>query len=343
MNSQLIHVQPEVRTRARPPFLRKLARALRLALRLMGMLAYHLGLAPLVISLSPGRVRTLLYHAVEDHPLSHTAGLGMSISTQVFQQHLDYYQRHYQVVSMHDILAGQAGPAAAMLTFDDGYASVGENAVPAMEERDMPATIFLIGKALRGGMIWVNQLNHALNSYPQVSMSIINSFPGLEHVERPAVIHHVQTKFSPQLIEQLIARLEDALPLHTAQQKLFLNKDDVRQLQSRGMSFGFHSNDHYNLQTCNEATLRQQLDSSDLDELLDTRTFAYPFGYCGDREADRLEARGFQRAMLVRKDTPHPRKTNMIRSEPTGQSAAAVFSQLEVEEPLMGLLRSLIL
>lgn len=342
MNSRMIHVQSDEHV-IRQPFSKKLVRSVRLALRLLGTLIYHLGLAPLVIGMSPNRVRTLLYHAVEDHPVSYTAGLGMSITTEAFRQHLDYYKRHYQIVSMHDLLAGNAGPRAAMLTFDDGYASVGENAVPAMEDRGIPGTVFLIGKAVSGGMVWVNQLNHALNCYPQVTMTLVNSLPGLEHAQRNTVIHLVQTTFSPRRIEQLISRLEASLPLPASQSGLFLDREDIKALKSRGLSFGFHSNDHYNLQTCDEASLRQQLDSSELDDLLDTRTFAYPFGYCGDREANRLAARGFQRAMLVSQDTPHPRKANMKRCEPSGQSAAAVFAQLEVEEPLMEWLRSLLL
>lgn len=340
MNTHLIHEQPETLA-PRSPFSSTAVRNLRSLLRLMGVFVYHLGLAPCIISLSPDRVRTLLYHAVEDEPGSYTAGLGMSISPKVFRKHLDYYQRHYHLVPMQDIVAGRTAPCTTVLTFDDGYASVGEHAVPALEERGIPATVYLIGKAVRGGMIWVNQLNHALNSYPQVSMAIVNSFPGLEHVEHHNALHYVQSYSSPAMIEQLIARLEASLPLQVNPPKLFLDRDDVQQLKSRGISFGFHSNDHYNLPLCSEFTLRQQLDSSALDDLLDSRTFAYPFGYCGDREADRLEARGFLRAMLVSKDTPHPRKANMKRSEPTGVSAAQVFAQLEVEEPLMSFLRSL--
>ena len=341
MNTHLVHAQPKTLAPG-SPFSRILARQLGAMLRMLGILVYHLGLAPGVISLSPGRVRTLLYHAVEDRSSSHTAGLGMSISPQVFRQHLDYYQRHYHLLSMQEIVAGKSAPGAAVLTFDDGYASVGDHAVPALEERGIPATVYLIGKTLDGGMVWVNQLNHALNSYPQVAMAIVNGFPGLENAKRRDAIHLVQTQFTPAKIEQLIARLEASLPLQINQPKLFLSKEDVKSLKLRGISFGFHSNDHYNLQLCTEAVLRQQLDSSDLDDLLDSRTFAYPFGYCGDREADRLEARGFQRAMLVDKDTPHPRKTNMKRSEPTGRNAAQVFAQLEVEEPMMNFLRSLL-
>lgn len=334
MNTRLIHAEPEVHA-PRSPVSRKAVRALHTLLRASGVCLYHLGLARFIINLSPDRIRTLLYHAVEDQPGSHTAGLGMSISPEVFSRHLDYYQRHYNIVSMKELVQGRERPCMAVLTFDDGYASVAENAVPALEKRGIPATIYLIGKAVRGGMVWVNQLNHALNRYPQMTMTLIQSMPGLANVAREDVIHHVQTTFPPPMIEQLMARLEEQLPPAASASQLFLTPEQINDLKTRGISFGFHSNDHYNLRLCNEQSLRQQLDSSDIDALLDSRTFAYPFGYCGDREADRLEARGFKRTMLVQEDTPHPRKSNLMRSEPAGKSAARVFAQLEVEEPVV--------
>lgn len=338
MNTRLLQAETETLA-PRSPFSRKAVRSLRALLRATGVCLYHLGLARPIINLSPARTRTLLYHAVEDQPGSHTAGLGMSISTEAFARHLDYYQQHYNILSMKDLVQGKVCPRTAVLTFDDGYASVGENAVPALEKRGIPATVYLIGKAVNGGMVWVNQLNQALNRHPQITMRLINSIPGLANVARENVIQHVQTTFPPQMIEHLMTRLEQSLPPASNADQLFLNPDQIRELKTRGISFGFHSNDHYNLRLCSEQTLRQQLDSSGIDSLLDSRTFAYPFGYCGDREADRLEARGFQKTMLVQEDTPHPRRSNLMRSEPAGRSAAQVFAQLEVEEPVMLWLR----
>lgn len=339
MNTRLLPAEVDCPA-PRSAFPRRSVRLVRGCLRLLGVCIYHLGLAGFVINLSPQRVRTLLYHAVEDQPDSYTAGLGMSTSPRVFRRHLDYYQRHYNVVSMSELVRGHIPPRAAVLTFDDGYSSVGDHAVPALEERGMPATVYLIGKAVQGDMVWVNQLNHALNRYPRVTMTIINSMPGLVDVNRKDVIQQVQKQFPPPMIEQLMSRLEESLPQLNRPNSLFLTPERITELKTRGLSFGFHSNDHYNLRLCNEQSLRQQLDSRAIDHLLDSRTFAYPFGYCGDREADRLEARGFQRTMLVQEDTPYPRKSNLMRTEPVGDSAAQVFAQMEVEEPVFRWLRS---
>lgn len=340
MSARLLNADLDTLSSGNHSFRHLCGSLLRSTLRLFGVCLYHLGMADRIISLQPDRVRTFLYHAVENTPGSHTAGLDVTLSTSVFEQHLDYIQTHYRVISMQDLLRGRTPPCSALLTFDDGYRCLADTAVPALEARGMPATIYLIGKAVMGGMVWVNQLNHALNCHPQQTMQLLQSFPGLANVPAHSVIHQVQTHYPPLMIEHLMSQLNSLLPADKTGDSLFLTPEQIRSLQRRGISFGFHTNDHYNLELCNEQALRRQLDSREIDHLLDTRTFAYPFGYCGDREADRLEARGFQRTLLVQKETPHPRKSNMRRSEAKGNTAASVFAQLEVEEPVMRWLKS---
>ena len=341
MNTRLLHAEPDLHLAPSSAF-RKLARALRLSLRTLGITFYHLGLAQLIIDLSPRRIRTVLYHAVEDRSSSYTTGLGMNISVHTFEKHLDYYQQHYAVASLNDVVAGCPARSTLVLTFDDGYASVASNALPALEARGMPATVFLIGKALQGGMVWVNQVNHALNRFPQPAMAIVGQFAEFEGIARENIIRHAQIHLQPEAIERLVSRLEDGLPLQPATASLFITADEIPALKQRGLSFGYHTRDHYNLQRCNEQTLRRQLDRRKFQHLLDSNTFAYTFGFCGDREADRVQASGFQRAMLVSNDTLHHRPANMLRVEPAGRPAAAVFAQLEVEEPVLTWLKSIL-
>ena len=113
----------------------KLVRAI---LRNMGAGLFHMGCAPIVIRLTPDRTRALLYHAVEDQPSSYTRGLGVNVTPQVFGTHLDYFKRYYNVVSMRDLLRGDKGACSLVITFDDGYASVEQNAVPLLEQHDLP-------------------------------------------------------------------------------------------------------------------------------------------------------------------------------------------------------------
>lgn len=63
-------------------------------------------------------------------------------------------ERDMTVLGLDDALARQrAGtlpPRAVVLTFDDGYASVIEQAWPMLRERDWPATLYVVSDTLRG-------------------------------------------------------------------------------------------------------------------------------------------------------------------------------------------------
>lgn len=306
-----------------------------------GVGLYHAGLARMIINRS-ARTRVVLYHAVENIEDSYIKGLGSSVSLDTFAMHLDYYQRYYTVKRMPDyIRQTHAEEPQMLITFDDGYLSVMENALPLLEERKQSATVYLLGKALRGGMIWVNRLNQALNDYPSQTREVLNAlYSGLAQQSRRAIIHHIQTRFSPCQIKQLIDQIEQSVPELTQNDvKLFCSPDDVRQMQSRGISFGFHSNDHWNLGRCKDSELEATLSTSGLEDLINVNTFAYPFGYFAPSSIGRLKRMGFENVMTVGNNNERFCDLHVNRVEVFELSHATLFSRLEVEEPVLAALR----
>lgn len=318
----------------------KLARA---ALRKAGAGLFHMGFAPLVIRLRSQRTRALLYHAVEEQTCSYTRGLGVNISPQVFGVHLDYFQRYYNVVSMSDLLHADTQPCSLVITFDDGYASVDQNAVPQLEKLKLPATVYLIGRAVKGKMVWVNRLNQAMNDHPSESHEIFSTYPDLVGLGRADIIDHIQNNYLPARISALVDKLEDAIPgLSVDTQKVFSNADDIMAMQQRGIEFGFHTNDHYNLRQCSESMLDQQLETSDMGALINSKTFAYPFGYFSGTAIGSLTQQGYERLMTVGNNNRRFSALHLDRSEVFEEDHARIFAQLEIEEPIMAGLRAVI-
>lgn len=318
----------------------KLARAM---LRTMGAGLFHIGCAPLVIRLTPGRTRALLYHAIEEQTSSYTRGLGVNITPQVFGTHLNYFKRYYNVVSMRDLLRGDKRDCSLIITFDDGYASVDQNAVPQLEQHTLPATIYLIGRAVKGKMVWVNRLNQAMNDYPAESQTIISAHPNLAGLDRARIIKRIQTTYLPAQITALIETLEQAIPgLSEDSMKVFSNADDIMAMQQRGIEFGFHTNDHYNLRQCSEAVLERQLDISTLGSLINSNTFAYPFGYFSGTAIGSLTHQGYKRLMTVGNNNHRFSTLHLDRSEVFETKHARIFAQLEIEEPIMACIRALV-
>lgn len=308
----------------------------RLSLRWLGVSIYHAGLASWVINRNADRVRVVLYHAVEDQRSDYTKGLGVSVSPSTFALHLDYYQRYYNVLSTNALLAGEYQPATLVISFDDGYASVKDEALPLLEQRGFPAVVYLIGCAVRGRMVWVNRLNQALNAYPTESREILSAYPGLGTMSRRDLIHHLQTRLEATQIEEIVAKLEMAIPnLANDTHRLFCNRDDILEMQQRGIEFGFHSNDHLNLSKCRDSELIAQLDTRGLEPLINSNTFAYPFGYFAPATIGKLSRAGFEKLMTVGNNTDQHSSLHLDRTEMFETSHARLFSRLEVEEPVV--------
>jgi peptidoglycan/xylan/chitin deacetylase (PgdA/CDA1 family) len=90
----------------------------------------------------------LAYHAIEAGPPP------LCIEPDVFRDHLATIEdAGVRVVALGKIADGPDEPCVA-ITFDDGFASVVENAAPALLERGLPATVFCVAGHLGGANDW---------------------------------------------------------------------------------------------------------------------------------------------------------------------------------------------
>jgi len=94
----------------------------------------------------------LLYHHI-----SETTPASTSVAPATFERHLDYLaQESYTVMPLGELVealvTNAALPARAVaLTFDDGYVSVYEEALPQLERRNWPFTVFVATDYLDDG------------------------------------------------------------------------------------------------------------------------------------------------------------------------------------------------
>lgn len=311
-------------------------------LRNIGVIMFRLGLARVVIGLSPRSLRAMLYHDVDDNPGSATDGLNITVNCTTFVTHLEYFKRYYKVISMSDVAKGDIPHRGLVITFDDGYLSVGEHATPLLHERNLPACVYLIGRAVNGRMVWVNLLNHALRVFPDETREALAEYEGLTDVPLADLVHHVQVNFAPSKIEALFDHLLQQIPgISVTTEGVFATPDNIRHMQTQGIEFGFHTQDHYNLRNCTQAELSQQLDDSDVRALTNTNTFAYPFGYFTDSAVTSLTEQGYERIMTVGNNNRRYSALHLDRTEVFSADPAVLFAELEVVEPIIGSLRKL--
>ena len=98
------------------------------------------------------RVPILMYHYISDPPPgAHPYRVGNSLAPETFAAHLDYLQAEgYTTIPLKDLISHLATGSPELpekptiLTFDDGYEDNYLNAFPALAERDMMGTFFII-------------------------------------------------------------------------------------------------------------------------------------------------------------------------------------------------------
>lgn len=98
------------------------------------------------------------YHRVADvHPNPWT------ISTAEFDQHLDYYQDHFETIDLGEVqrrmVHGQSDRPSVSVTFDDGYAENQRHAIPALLSRGIPVTYFVSTGFIEHGRAFQHDLN----------------------------------------------------------------------------------------------------------------------------------------------------------------------------------------
>src|SRR5213080_264845 len=91
----------------------------------------------------PGPVSILCYHAVDPNWRS-----VLSIDPHDFERHCAWLARHRRMIALGEavsrLTAGGRLPArTAALTFDDGFASVFDHALPALLRHGLAATVFV--------------------------------------------------------------------------------------------------------------------------------------------------------------------------------------------------------
>ncbi len=102
---------------------------------------YSLGLKS--VSTNSTEKRILVYHGVV--PNATTKINGRFISTKEFEQHLQFFTQHFNIVSLQDYLEGNHNNdrLTLTLTFDDGYLNNLTEVLPLLEKYNVPATFYI--------------------------------------------------------------------------------------------------------------------------------------------------------------------------------------------------------
>lgn len=258
----------------------------------------------------------------------------VSATPEQFGKQLDLLQSYFQVVSLKEVAAWQGGegklPAyPALLTFDDGYADNYYEALPALQQRNLPAVIFLSTAYMSQShpFFWdgVAYCFHHTERTKAVLPGIgAQSWTDSQSKEKVMMQWLSFLKRQPEAEKkQALAELPLLLgvsPNQEAFRTLYLTWDQVRVMCRHNIHFGAHTHTHPIMtriplqQAQQEARWSKERIEAEIDQKV--IAFAYPNGQKTDFNQplqQMLAKEAFQLAFTL---LPGPARPLELRQQP---------------------------
>lgn len=221
---------------------------------------YFSGLTLLFRLLNRDKIAVLVYHGVCRKPFRQ--GLGNSsylhIDLENFIRQMRFLKDRYNVISLEKLCEalseGKDLPAyTVVLTFDDGYRNVFENAYPVLKEHGMPFTVFLVSKTMdEDGWLWLDKIEFMINNSEVKLVALWGREFCLKDLRKKKEllvfarkrIKSVNASTRNALIDELAEKLKSSLPVVPPGEYRLMSYDQAAQMEAGLVSFGCHTPEH---------------------------------------------------------------------------------------------------
>lgn len=178
-------------------------------------------------------------------------------------------------------------PRAVCITFDDGYRSTHDLALPVLREFGFPVTVFVTTGYVGSGSMWNDRILESLRTLDAEQLDLsdagLGSYPVgtlAERRETVALLTERAKYLAPELRHELVERLDRLAG--TRQTGLMLTDDMIRNMAKQGVEIGAHTISHPILANLNDESARFEIVESkrQLEAITGkpVRYFAYPNG-----------------------------------------------------------------
>jgi peptidoglycan/xylan/chitin deacetylase (PgdA/CDA1 family) len=236
-----------------------------------------------------GRVCIINYHRIlasSSDPLFESEP---NVST--FRWQMELLAKNFNVLSLDSVVkalfTGSVPPRAICITFDDGYRSVHDLALPILRALNLPATVFVTTGTLDGGMMWNDTITEAVRHHPGTELDLREI--GLDRLqvatveERKNAVHRLlaHTKYLTPEARLVITRAMERLS-GARVPDLMLTREMIRNLANNNVEIGGHTITHPILACVPDAQARHEIREGkrQLEDIVkrQVRYFAYPNG-----------------------------------------------------------------
>jgi peptidoglycan/xylan/chitin deacetylase (PgdA/CDA1 family) len=205
-------------------------------------------------------------------------------------------------------------PRAVAITFDDGYRSTHDLALPILREFDLPATVFVTtGHMEDEGSMWNDMILEAVRRLPPTAIDLRALGLGVYPMQSPedrkqtAIALTEHCKYLPPGARATLTAELQALAHADLRQDLMLTAEMVRTLSRNQIEIGGHTVSHPILTRIDDAAARREIvdNKLHLEGIIGkpVTLFAYPNGKRGsdfdERHVRMVREAGYQAAFTT--------------------------------------------
>ncbi|WP_420349327.1 polysaccharide deacetylase family protein [Pelagibius sp.] len=239
----------------------------------------------------------VVYHGVFEEPPEELRGNLHNVPPEAFAAQISWIDKHFEIVTLDDFMAADWVAGKAVITFDDAYICVFENAVPLLRARGLPFTVFINGRTLEGRPFWRDKIRCLINhGLVKDFIAFREHYNGLSDSVQASGFYRSSKApgvNSRRLDEELDAFVEsrkgsltfDALSHHIARPSDLIAEE--------GVTYGNHGYSHYVMSSLDRAEQKEEIERNQALlaslNLPLTRTFAFPFGGARDFTTTTIE------------------------------------------------------
>lgn len=245
-----------------------------------------------VIAALPGdrRACILNYHRILS---TGDVYLGSEPDLAAFRWQMQLLAECFNVLPLHEVVtrlaAGTLPARAVAITFDDGYRSIHDLALPVLQEFHLPATVFVTtGHMPDAGSMWNDRILEAMRRLPPTPLDLSELGLGMFQMDGPATRVETAHRLTEQLKYLSLAEREcviaylQGLVGTTLRQDLMLTNTMLRTLSANAVEIGGHTVNHPILTRVDDAAARSEIveNKTQLEAITGkpVRLFAYPNG-----------------------------------------------------------------
>lgn len=235
-------------------------------------------------------------------------------TVETFRWQMRLLARYFNVLTLPEAIArlgaGRLPPRAVCITFDDGYRSTHDLALPVLNEFGLPATVFVSTAYLDSGTMWNETIADAVRRLPDGAVDLSAAGLGVRELRtgtnRRDLLNELtaHAKYLPPperlaLTERLMAMVGGGRG-----DGLMLTPEMIRTMAAQRFEIGAHTVSHPILTSLTDEAARHEIEQGkrDLEAITGTpvRYFAYPNGKVGkdfdERHKEMVRAAGFTAA-----------------------------------------------